>query len=171
MTLKNNRAPLLCCFKLCASFCCHWWIQTGVTVRKCPIWVKNDVFLTVWPWNLTDGLEKQYGSSPKQHQAFCIISPSYVNSVWIYSPETAKLVFDLRDLDPWPLTLIFCMDITFVIGTLWKRCNRRTDRHRDGRTDRLKCSLRCLVAAKNSKPTNSLGLQSNIVYLISLTKL
>ena len=29
MTLKNNRAPLLCFFKLCAAFCTHWWIQTG----------------------------------------------------------------------------------------------------------------------------------------------
>ena len=36
MTLKNNRAPLLCYFKLCASFCSHWWIQTGVIVRKTP---------------------------------------------------------------------------------------------------------------------------------------
>ena len=44
MTLKNNRAPLLCYFKLCASFCSHWWIQTGVTVRKRPIWVKFDDF-------------------------------------------------------------------------------------------------------------------------------
>ena len=40
MTLENNRASLLCCFKLCATFHSHWWIQTGVTVRKCPIWVK-----------------------------------------------------------------------------------------------------------------------------------
>ena len=39
MTLKNNRAPLLCCFKLRESFHSHWWIQTGVTVRKRPIWV------------------------------------------------------------------------------------------------------------------------------------
>ena len=39
MTLKNNRAPLLCCFKLCASFHSHQWILTGVTVRKRPIWV------------------------------------------------------------------------------------------------------------------------------------
>ena len=38
--LKNNRAPLQCYFKLCASFCSHWWIQTGVTVRKRTIWVK-----------------------------------------------------------------------------------------------------------------------------------
>ena len=44
MTLKNNRAPLLCYFKLCASFHSHWWIQTGVTVRKRPIWVKFDAF-------------------------------------------------------------------------------------------------------------------------------
>ena len=25
MTFKNNRAPLLCYFKLCASFPSHWW--------------------------------------------------------------------------------------------------------------------------------------------------
>ena len=34
MTLQNNRAPLLCYFKLCASFRTHWWIQTWVTVQK-----------------------------------------------------------------------------------------------------------------------------------------
>ena len=34
MTLKNNRVPLLCYFKLWASLCSHWWIKTGVTVRK-----------------------------------------------------------------------------------------------------------------------------------------
>ena len=37
MTLENNRASLLCCFKLCATFHSHRWIQTGVTVRKRPI--------------------------------------------------------------------------------------------------------------------------------------
>ena len=42
--LKNNRAPLLCYFKLCASFRTHWWIQIGVTVRKRPIWVKFNDF-------------------------------------------------------------------------------------------------------------------------------
>ena len=40
MTLENNRASLLCCFKLCATFHSHWWIQTGVTVQKRPIWIK-----------------------------------------------------------------------------------------------------------------------------------
>ena len=44
MTFKNNRAPPLCYFKLCASFRNHWWIQTGVTVRKRPIWVKCYAF-------------------------------------------------------------------------------------------------------------------------------
>ena len=46
MTLKNNMAPLLYDFKLCSSFRSHWWIQTGVTVWKPPIWVKTDVFLS-----------------------------------------------------------------------------------------------------------------------------
>ena len=61
MTLQNNRAPLLCYFKLCASFCTHWWIQTWVTVQKHPIWVKiNDFFCRVtfkldrWPWKTID---------------------------------------------------------------------------------------------------------------------
>ena len=153
MTLKNNRAPLLCYFKLRASFRSHWWIQTGVTVQKRPIWVefdnfwsrvtlkldgwpwkaighlfnaissfghhfvamgdfkleiqsgtaqfgsKSTIFRAVWPCNLTDDLEKQQGTSSKQHQAVCIISSSYVNSNWSYIPETVKLGFDLCDLD------------------------------------------------------------------------
>ena len=44
MTLKNSRAPLLCYFKLCASFRSHRWFQTWVTVRKRTIWVKFDNF-------------------------------------------------------------------------------------------------------------------------------
>ena len=44
MTLENNRASFLCCFKLSATFHSHRWIQTGVTVRKRPIWVKFDDF-------------------------------------------------------------------------------------------------------------------------------
>ena len=49
-------------------------------------------------------------------QAVCMISLPYVNSNWSYSPETAKMGFDLRDLDFWPLTLTVCMDITSVHG-------------------------------------------------------
>ena len=52
MTLKNNRAPFLCCFQLCAWFHCHMCIQTGVRVRKRLSWVLTSVTLTfdLWPW-------------------------------------------------------------------------------------------------------------------------
>ena len=46
MTLKNNSALFLCYFKLCESFHSHMWIQTGVTVRKRPIWVKISNFVS-----------------------------------------------------------------------------------------------------------------------------
>ena len=52
MTLENKRAPLLCCFQLCAWFHCHMWIQTGVRVQKRLSWVLTSVTLTfdLWPW-------------------------------------------------------------------------------------------------------------------------
>ena len=59
MTSKNNKAPLLYYIKLCASFQIHWWIQTGVTVRKCSIRVKIGEFLSrvtlkfdEWSWKI-----------------------------------------------------------------------------------------------------------------------
>ena len=58
--LENNRAPLLCCFKLCVSFHSHRWIQTKVTVWKRSIRVKiggslSHVTLKFegWPWKTT----------------------------------------------------------------------------------------------------------------------
>ena len=73
MTLENNRAPLLCCFKLCATFHSHRWIQTGVAVRKRPIWVKFWRFLEpcdlefhVWP-SKTIGLLFYATSSSMHH--------------------------------------------------------------------------------------------------------
>ena len=45
MTLKNNRDPLLCYIKLCASFQNHRWIQTKVTVWKRSIRAKMGDFL------------------------------------------------------------------------------------------------------------------------------
>ena len=108
----------------------------------------STLFRAVWPWNLTNVLGKQQGICPKHHQAICIISSPYVNSNWSYSPETVKLGVDLCDLDLWPLTLNFCMDIILVIGnnswkfhddtmmrTLSKRCHRRTDRQTDRQTE------------------------------------
>ena len=77
-----------------ASFHSHLWIQTGDKVRKHPIWVKiDDFFLAVWPWNLTDDLENQQDTAPKQYQAWCIISSPYVKSNWSYGPKTANFIF------------------------------------------------------------------------------
>ena len=52
MTLENNKAPLLYCIKLCASFQIHRWIQTGVTVRKRLSGVMTSMTLTfdLWHW-------------------------------------------------------------------------------------------------------------------------
>ena len=122
MTLKNNRTLLLCYIKLCASFESHGYIQTGVIVRKRLTWVKIDDVLVVWPWNLTDDLGKQQCTFSKEHQALCVISSPYVNSNCSHGPEIAMLGFDLSDLDLWPLTLSFCIDVTFFNGnTSWSR--------------------------------------------------
>ena len=82
---------------------------------------KSTIFIAVWRCNLTYGLEKQEGTSSKQHQAICIIPSSYVNSNWSYSPAAVKLGCDLCDLNLWSLTLTFCMDLTLGIGNnSWK---------------------------------------------------
>ena len=64
---------------------------------------------------------EQKGTSSMLLQAFRIISSPYVNSNWSYGSETIKLGFDLCDIDLWPLTLTFCVDITSVNGNnSWK---------------------------------------------------
>ena len=74
MTLKNNRTPLLCYFKLCTSFQSHWWIQTRVTVRKSPNWGKIcfdlcDLHLCPWPFAWTSLLSM-------------VITPENVMMIW-----------------------------------------------------------------------------------------
>ena len=110
MTLKNNRAPLLCYFKLCASFRSHRWFQTWVTVRKRPIWVKFDDFynrVTLkfdgWPWKTIGQLF--YANSSFVHHSVAIV---YSN--WSYSPETPNLgqirqFLEPCDLEIWRMTL------------------------------------------------------------------
>ena len=178
MTLKNNRAPLLCCFKLCASFHSHQWIQAGVTVRKRQILVKIDnfysrvtlkfywwpsktigqlfysiwsfvqhflaigevknelqsrnaqsgsnstIFSAVWPWNLTDDLEKTIG-----HLSWA--TSSYMHHFIIICEfklelESGKLGRDLCDFDLWSLTLTFCMDLTLVLADISWKCHDDT---------------------------------------------
>ena len=114
-----------CYFKLCASSQSH--LQSGNTQSG-----SNSMNVrAMWPWNLMDDLEKQYGTSPKQNQAICIISSSYGNLNWSCSPETVKWGVYLCDLDLWPLTLPFCSlmfhDDGNIVKKVW-RMDRQTDR-------------------------------------------
>ena len=118
MTLKNNRAPLLCCFQLCAWFHCHMWIQTGVRVRKRLSWVLTSVTLTfdLWPW-----------------------------------------------LFAWTSNLTMVIKIKFhddtMIGTWWKRCDRRTDGRMDRRTDRQTENTICRAAWSQLKIDSASGVK------------
>ena len=74
ITPKNNSAHLLCHFKVCASFRSHLWIQTGVSDRKCSIWVKIVDFFgpcDFKKWRMTSENNR---TSSITLQALCIIS-------------------------------------------------------------------------------------------------
>ena len=87
MTLKHNRAPLLCHFKHCASFMAigefKLELQSGNTQFRsklaifCPVILKFDG----WPWK-TIGHPFYTTSSIVHH------FKAMVNSNWSYSPET-----------------------------------------------------------------------------------
>ena len=110
MTLKNNRAPLLCYLKLCASFRSHWWIQTGVTVQKRLIWVKiNDFFsrvtlqFDIWPWKTLGHLF--YGTSSFVHHFVAI--GEFKLELQSGNTQFGKIRRFLEpcDLEIWPMTL------------------------------------------------------------------
>ena len=143
MTLKNNRAPLLCCFKLCASFRSHWWIQTGVTIRKHPIWVKIDDFfkpcdLEIWRMTLKNNRAPLLSNIK--------LCASFYHHIWIKTGVTvrkrlswvltsATLTFDIW---PWPLacTSLLSLVITpenFMMIRWWEHSQKGVT---DGRTDR-----------------------------------
>ena len=52
----------------------------------------------------------------KQYEAVFIISSSYVNSNWSYSPETVKLGRDLCDLDLWHWPFTWMSLLSLVIS-------------------------------------------------------
>ena len=110
MTLKNNRAPLLCYFKFCASFHSHRWIQAGVTVRKRPIWVKIIDFFSlvtlqfdVWAWKTIGHLF--YATSSFVHH-FVAIGDFKLElqsgNAQFWSNST---IFRAADLEIWRMTL------------------------------------------------------------------
>ena len=70
----------------------------------------STIFRAVWPWNLTDDIEKQSGTSFMLLQALCIIPLPLVNSNWSSSPEITNSGQNRRFLEPcdleiWRMTL------------------------------------------------------------------
>ena len=143
MTLKNNRAPLLCYFKLCASFRSHWWIQTGVTVRKRPIWVKIDKFLGACDLEIWWMTLKNNRAPLLRNIKLC---ESFHHHVWIQTGLTdwkrlssvltsVTLTFDFW---PWPFAWISLWSsvITpenFMMIRWWEHSQKGVT---DGQTDR-----------------------------------
>ena len=52
---------------------------------------KSAIIYPVWPRNLMEDIEKQWGTFSILHQAFCTISKPWVNSNWDYSLKTSNL--------------------------------------------------------------------------------
>ena len=109
MTLKNNRAPLLCYFKLCASFRSHQWFQTGVTLRKHPIWVKFQRFLELCDleiWRMT------LKNNRAPLQCYFKLCASFCSHWWIQTGVTVRKrlgqiwrFLEPCDLEIWWMTL------------------------------------------------------------------
>ena len=146
MTFKNNREPLLCYFKLCASFRSHWCIQTGVKSPETPnlgqIWCfLEPCDLEIWPMTL------------KNNRALLLsiikLYASFHHHMWIQTGVTVRkqlnwvltsvtLTFDLW---PWPfawtslLSLVITPENCMMIRWLEHGEKGVTDGQTDGRTD------------------------------------
>ena len=84
-------------------------------------WFFSPCDLEIWWMTLKNNWAPLLCHLSYAYAPLSIIQLQYVNSNWSYSPETAKLGFDLCDLNLWPLTLTSCMDITFVnVSNSWK---------------------------------------------------
>ena len=107
MTLKNNRTPLLCYFKLYVSFYSHRSIQTGVTVRKRQIRVKIDDILSCatlkfdgWPWQTIGHLFYATSSFVRYFIAICELNLELLSGNAQFGLKCA--IFHL--VWPWNLT-------------------------------------------------------------------
>ena len=119
MTLKNIGH-----LSYAASGFVHYFIAIGefkleLQSENSQFGSKSTIFLIMWPWNLTDDLEKWQGTSPKHHQTLCVISSPYMNPTRVTVQKRPNCLFFL------PVTLTYdldlFMDVTFVIGNNpWK---------------------------------------------------
>ena len=138
MTLKNNRAPLLCYLKLCASFRNHWCIETWVTVRKTPNPGQIRRFLEpcdleIWRMTLKNNRAPLLSNIK--------LYASFHHHMWIQTGVTVRkrlswvvtsvtLTFDLW---PWPFawTLLWSLIITlenFMMIRWWEHSQQGVQR-------------------------------------------
>ena len=119
MTLKNNRTPLQCYFKLCASFCSHWWIQTGVKSPETPNLGQIRRFLKLCNlaiWRMTSKnnrapLLRYFKLCASFRSHLCIQTGVRVRKRLSWVLTSVTLTFDLW---PWPFawTSLLTMVIT-----------------------------------------------------------
>ena len=122
MTLINNRAPLLCCDKLCASFKDICEFKLDLPSGNTQFGSKSANFCPVWPWNLTDDLEKQQSTSPSNIK----LCASFHHHMWI---QTGAIVPKRLSWVMTSVTLtydLFCMDISSVIDNNYWKCHDHT---------------------------------------------
>ena len=106
----KSRAPLLCCFKVFASFHSHWWIQTRVTVRKRPIWVKIDGFFLShvtlkfdkWPWKTIGHLFYATSSFVHHFIAICEFKMELQSRKAKFGSKSIYLSYVTFKFDRWP---------------------------------------------------------------------
>ena len=139
MTLKNNRAPLQCYFKLCASFRSHRWFQTWVS-QETPTLGQIRRFLEpcdleIWRMTLKNNRAPLL-SNIKLYASIQTGVTVRKRLSWVVPSVT--LTFDLW---PWPFawTLLWPLVITpenFMMIRWWEHSQKGvTDRRTDGQTD------------------------------------
>ena len=147
MAVKNNRAPLLCYFKLCASFCSHWWTQNWSYSPETPNLGQIRRFLEPRDLEIWQMTLKNNRAPLLSNIKLCA---SFHHHMWIQTGVTVRkrlswvltfvtLTFDLW---PWPFawTLLWSLVITpenFVMIRWWEHSEKGgTDGQTDGETDR-----------------------------------
>ena len=147
MTLKNNRAPLPCNFKLCTSFHSHLWVQTGFTFRKPPNLGQNRRFLVpcdieIWQMTLKNN----------RAPLLCYFKPcgSFHPHMWNQTGVTVRirlnwiltsvtLTFDLWHFAWTSLLSLVITPENFMMIRSWEHSEKSvTDRQTDRQTDRRK---------------------------------
>ena len=137
MTLKNNRAPLLCYFKLCASFRSHW-SYSPETANLGQIWrFLEPCDLEIWRMTLKNNRApllsniKLYASF---HHHMRIQTGVTVRKRLSWVVTSVTLTFDLW---PWPLawTLLLSLVITTENFMMIRWGEHSQKGVTDGRTD------------------------------------